>query len=181
MNFKYFIVAIYLFFFTGTILAQEYVFFSDSDNQTYYDPSWLFKTSPSELFIINSSKFPVDVITFHSGTNSLKLQWKSVSGGDWGTAIAAPGWPGRDITIMDTLSFWIYSTSSMTDSLLPKIYLEDLSNQKSSKINLSEFQEDIPSSEWINVKIPIQAFIDNSGSADLTRVKTIFFWTRYCR
>lgn len=175
MNFKYLVVAIYLFFFTGTILAQEYSFFSDSDNQTYYDPSWLFKTSPSELFIINSSKFPVDVITFHSGTNSLKLQWKSVSGGDWGTAIAAPGWPGRDITIMDTLSFWVYSTSLIADSLLPKIYLEDLSNQKSYKINLSEFQEDIPSSEWINVKIPIQAFIDNSGSADLTRVKTIFF------
>jgi len=168
------ILFFFLFFYTNSLIAQEYIFFSDSDNPTYYDPSYLFQNSPSELFRVNTNKFPVDISTFHTGTNALKLQWKSVSNGDWGAAIAAPGWPGRDITIMDSLSFWVYSSNAISDSLLPVIYVEDLSNQKSLKINLSEFQGDIPSAQWINIKIPVQKFIDNPGNADLTKIKTIY-------
>lgn len=158
--------------------SQEYNFFTDSENNTYYDPSYLYQVSPSELLRINTNKFPVDILTLHSGTNALKLQWRSVSGGDWGAAIAAPGWPGRDITIMDSLSFWVYSPNQISDSLLPFIYVEDLSNQKSLKINISEFQGSIPSTQWINIKIPVQKFIDNPGNADLTKIKTIYLGQR---
>jgi lysophospholipase L1-like esterase len=172
---KLLILFVFVFCYVNSLIAQEYIFYSDSDNSTYYDPSYLFQTSPSELLRVNTNKFPVDITTYRSGKNSLKLQWKSVTGGDWGAAIAAPGWPGRDVTIMDSLSFWVYSNSIVPAASLPKIYLEDLSNQKSAKINLSEFQGDVPSTQWINIKIPVKKFIDNPGNADLTRIKTIFF------
>lgn len=174
MNVKNVLIIFYLLFLFDSINAQQYIFFSDSYNQTYYDPSWLFKTSPSELLIVNTNKFPVDAATVYSGVNSLKLQWKSVSGGNWGAAIAAPGWPARDITIMDSLSFCVYSFEVIPDSLLPVIYVEDLSNHKSVKISLSEFQGEIQSAQWTNIKVPVQKFIDNPGNSDLTRIKTIF-------
>ena len=157
------------------LFPQEYLFFTDSDNSSYYDPSWLSKTAPSELLIVNSTKFPVDASNHHSGVNSLKLQWTSKAGGDWASAIASPGWVGWDVTIMDSISFWIYSTEIISDSVLPKIYLEDLSNQKTEKINLDGYYGEIPDSTWINIKVPVQIFLDNSGNADLTKIKTVFF------
>lgn len=161
--------------FNSVILSQDYIFFTDSENNTFYDPSWLFVNSPSELLRINNDKFPVSVDTFYLGRNSLKLRWTSRSGGDWGAAIAAPGWPGRDITIKDSLSFWVYSPNSISSSNLPVIYLEDISNIKTAKINLSNYQGNISANTWTKIRVPIQAFINNPGQADLTKIKTIFF------
>jgi len=155
--------------------AQDYLFFTNSDNLNYYDPSYLYNTAPSTLLRVNSVKFPVSVDTFFSYANALKLQWKSMTGGDWGSAIAAPGWPGRDITIMDTVSFWVFSSQTINSASLPKIYLEDLFNQKTGKINLSDYSNDIPSGVWTNIKLPVDIFTANPGNADLTRIKVIYF------
>lgn len=157
------------------LYSQEYLFFTDSDNSSYYDPSWMSKTTPSELLIFNSTKFPVEINNYHSGVNSLKLQWTSKAGGDWASAIASPGWVGWDVTIMDSISFWVYSDEIISDSVLPKIYLEDLSNQKTEKVDLNNYAAEISASEWINIKIPVQIFLSNQGDADLTKIKTIFF------
>lgn len=154
--------------------TQDYLFFTNSDNPNYYDPSYLFSNTPSTLLKVNSVKFPVSTDTFYSTANSLKLQWKSITGGDWGAAIAGPGWPGRDITIMDSISFWVYSSQIILSSSLPKIYLEDLSNQKTSKLNLSDYCNNITAGIWTNIKISVNDFINNPGSADLTRIKVIY-------
>ncbi len=176
MNYKKFLLLFFLLvFLTNFSFSQDYLFFTNSDNSSYYDYSYLYNTAPSTLLKINSNKYPVSVDTFFSSTNALKLQWKSISGGDWGSAIAAPGWPGRDITIMDSLSFWVYSNHSIPSLSLPKIYLEDLSNQKTLKINLSDYHGEISAGIWTNIKIPINVFILNPGSADLTRIKVIYF------
>lgn len=155
--------------------SQDYLFFTNSDNPNYYDPSYLYSNSPSTLLKVNSIKFPVSTDTFFSSTNALKLQWKSMPGGDWGAAIAAPGWPGKDITFMDSISFWVYSPLTIDANSLPKIYLEDLSNQKTLKINLSDYSADLISGAWTNIKIPVEIFINNPGNADLTRIKVIYF------
>lgn len=161
--------------YSSLLFSQEYNFFSDSDNSTYYDPSWLFKNLPSELLIVNTNKCPVDVNNVYSGSNSLKLQWTSKDGGDWVAAIASPGWVGWDVTIMDSISFWVYSPQLIAQSSLPILYLEDLSNQKTDKINLSDFWGDIPASVWTNIKLSLQIFKNHPGPADLTKIKTIFF------
>lgn len=156
------------------LLAQNYPFFTNSANNSYYDPSYLFATSPSTILTVNSNKFPVSVDTFYSQPNALKLQWKPITGGDWGAAIAAPGWPGRDVTFMDSVNLWVYAKENITSSALPKIYLEDLSNQKTAKINLSNYSGDLQAGIWTKIRIPIRVFIDNPGSADLTKIKVIY-------
>lgn len=172
---KIFIIILWITILGKLSYSQDYLFFTNSDNPNYYDPSYLYSITPSTLLKINSVKFPVNVDTFYSSTNSLKLQWKSMSGGDWGSAIAASGWPGRDLTIMDTISFWIYSAQSIPSTSLPKMFLEDLSNQKTAKINISDYHGDINPGVWANIKIPVSIFITNPGNADLTRIKVIYF------
>jgi len=89
--------------------AQNYVFFNDSPNNTYYETSWGFNAGGSTLELINGSKFPVDATIKYSGTNSLRLKWKSVTGGDWGIAVAGQNWVARDVTQMDSIAFYVYS------------------------------------------------------------------------
>ncbi|MFN3694164.1 MAG: GDSL-type esterase/lipase family protein [Ignavibacterium sp.] len=160
--------------FQFSIHSQDYIFFTDSENNSYYDPSWLFVNSPSELLRVNTNKFPVSVDTFYQGRNSLMLKWISRAVGDWGSAIAAPGWPGRDVTLKDSIVLWVYSNNSISSQSLPVIYLEDLSNKKTSKVNLANFSGDISPRTWTKLSVPIQIFINNPGQADLTRIKTIF-------
>ncbi len=161
---------------TAQVRAQDYLFFTDSDIPNYYDPSYLQVTSPSELLTVNSVKFPVVADTFYSGINGLKLQYRSVTGGDWVAAVAAPGWPGRDATLKDSIVFMVYSQVTVSAADLPKIFVEDLSNQRSTKIPLSLYNpQGIPAGQWTLLWAPLDTFKRNPGGCDLTRIKTIFF------
>ncbi|MCJ7695564.1 MAG: hypothetical protein MUO40_09070, partial [Anaerolineaceae bacterium] len=156
------------------VIAQDYVFFSNSPTNTSYDPSWGFVNVPSVLERVGE-KFPVSENFFYSAPNSLKLHWTSMAGGDWGIAVAEAGWPGHDVTQKDTLSFWVYTESLIATANLPLIYLEDLNNAKTAKISIAPYTSDIQAGVWTNTKIPIQVFQDNPGIADLTKIKTIFY------
>lgn len=160
------------------LLAQDdyadYVFFDDSPTETSYDPSWGFVNAPSQLERVGQ-KFPVVTDPVFQGDNCLKLHWTSQSGGDWGIAVAAIGWPGHDINLRDTLSFWVYSDSIIEAGQLPLMYLEDLDNQKTDRFSLADYSTAIPDSEWIQVKIPLEIFVAQPGDAGLTRIKTIFY------
>jgi len=156
------------------LLADDYIFFDDSPSDDSYDPSWGYVNAPSQLERVGE-KFPVSTDYYFQGQNSLKLSWTSNSGGDWGIAVAGIGWPGRDVTQKDTLSFYVYSDTMIAAANLPLLYLEDLSNQKTDKVKMSDYIGDIPANEWYNIRFPLQPFKDNPGNADLTRIKTIFY------
>lgn len=175
---KVFRLIVYIFILTSAVAvkAQDYLFFSDSDIPTYYDPSYLNFSSPSELLTVNNVKFPVVSDTFYSGINALKLSYKSVAGGDWVAAVAAPGWPGRDATLKDSIVFMVYSAVSIDAVNLPMIFVEDLSNQRSTKISLGYYNPSgVPAGVWTKLWIPLDTLEQNPGTCDLTRVKTIFF------
>jgi len=157
------------------LFSQTYVFFSDSPNSQYYDPSWGFNSGGSLLELINSSKFPVEASKYYSGTNSLRLKWTSKSGGDWGLAIAEPGWPGHNITTKDSLVMWVYSTELLTSNLLPVMFLEDLGYNKSNKKQIGQYTGDIKANEWNRVSIPLDIFKQASGGTDMTKIKTVYF------
>ena len=53
--------------------SQDYVFFSDSPNNTYYDPSFGFNQNGSTVIMVNGTKFPVDVNYKYSGVNGLRF------------------------------------------------------------------------------------------------------------
>jgi len=157
------------------IQAQDYIFFSDSPNNTYYDYSFGFYTAPSSLILSNSTKFPVDVNNKFSGVNSLRLRWKSLAGGDWGIAVAAPGWQSFDVTGKDSIIFRLYSSAALDTSALPSIYIEDMQNRKTPKQKLSDFINNVDKDRWIKISVPISVFANSPGTTDLTKIKTIYF------
>ncbi|TNE71608.1 T9SS type A sorting domain-containing protein, partial [bacterium] len=153
---------------------QDYIFFADSPTPNFYDPSWNSVTAPSTLLRVGE-KMPVSAEYSFTGTYSIKLNWKSMTGGNWAAAIAGVGWPGRDLTSKDTLEFRVFTTTALAIADMPFIYLEDLSNQKSTKLPLGTLTNSFEANTWNLVKIPTSTFVENKGGADLTRVKTVFF------
>jgi hypothetical protein len=134
---------IILFIVSISTYGQDYIFFSDSPNNTYYDYSFGFFTAPSSLILSNSTKFPVDINNKYSGVNSLRLRWKSLSGGDWGLAVAAPGWESFDVIKKDSLIFRLYTAAALDTTGLPSVYIEDVQNRKTPKQILSAFVNNI--------------------------------------
>ena len=161
--------------FQFALLAQPYIFFNDSPNNTYYDPSFGFYNSPSIIVLANGDKFPVDIENKYSGTNALRLRWKSVSGGDWGIAVAEQGWISHDVTVKDSITFWTFSFAVIDSASLPVIYIEDTQNRKTPKQKLSNFINKIEEDHWMKISIPLSPFIQMPGNADLTQIKTIYF------
>src|SRR5690606_24520333 len=157
------------------IYAEDYIFFNDSPSNIFYDPSWGNFNEPSYVELVNSNKFPVSTAYYFTGINSLKLHWNSKAGGSWEIALAAADWIGHDISLQDSISFYVYAEFAVEQNSLPFIYLEDLNNVRTPKINLSDFIPGIPAETWIKVFVPLSPFEMNKGSADLTKVKTIFF------
>ena len=157
------------------VYSQDYIFFSDSPNSTYFDPSWGFANIPSTLERINENKFPVSTTFFFSGINSLKLSWNSKTGGDWGMALASDGWVGHDVLLKDSITFFVYTDTPIGSSNLPVIYLEDMTNIQTPKQNLSVFSENLQANVWIKISVPLSIFINDPGSANLNSIKTIFF------
>jgi len=168
------LIFLILCFLSASLLADDFIFFDDSPSGDSYDPSWGYVNSPSLLNRVGE-KFAVSTERYFQGENSLVLGWTSNSGGDWGMAVAEIGWPGHDINTKDTLSFWVWTDTVIASANLPLLYLEDLSNSKTDKISMSDYIGDIPDSVWYNVKMPLQPFKDNSGSTDLSTIKTIFY------
>lgn len=160
-----------------TLMAQgydDYIFFSDSPTAVSYDPSWGYVNAPSVLERVGE-KFPVETETVFYGSNSLRLHWTSNSGGDWGMAVAAVGWTAHDVTQRDTLAFWVYTDTVITNDKLPVVYLEDTGNHKTGHVSLSAYSEDLPDSVWTRVKVPLRVFDPIAQQANLTAIKTIFY------
>ena len=176
MRYSFYEINLYLhLLITIPVFSQDYVFFTDSPNSTYYDPSFGFYTSPSILVLANETKFPVDTGIKYSGTNSLRLRWRSIAGGDWGMAVAETGWIAHDVTLKDSITFYAFSSSILDSSELPSIYIEDIQNNKTPKQRLSNFISGISEDKWVKVSVPLLPFVNSPGSADLTKIKTIYF------
>ncbi len=161
--------------FSSLLPAQSYIFFDDSQQSDYYDPSWGFFNNPSYLQLINQNKFPVSTKHVFSGLNSLKMSWISRPAGDWAIAVASEGWISHDLAQVDSIVFMAYSEDNIDAADYPKIFLEDVNNVKTPAVNLSDYNGNLLSGVWRKFVVPLDVFKSNPGSADLTRIKTIFF------
>lgn len=164
--------------FASVNYAQTYFYFQDSPSNDYYDFSWMEVTAPSELERLGADnrKFPVETgIPAHQGSNSLRLKWKSVSGGNWFAIAAGSGWTANDISAADTLVFYLRSESMLSKDLLPQIFMEDITNKKSDFHLISSWTEDLQAQSWTKIKIPMTTFFDANDGVDWSQVKTIGF------
>ena len=161
---------------------EEIVFFSDSDTgDEFFDSSWGYATPPSSLELAgNHDKFPVDPQHPYQGAHSLRLHWTSKSGGDWGMALASIGWRHYDFTQYDSIIFWINGPQAISKEYLPDLALEDMNNRKTTRSGLGNFIAgvDSDSTSWQRVSVPIDTFKSGQDGADLTKIKTIYFFQK---
>lgn len=161
--------------FSNILFAQEYIFFGDSPDNTFYDPSWGFVNVPSylELKGTSNNKFPVDANIKFSGKNSLMLHWNSKVGGDWGIATSNYWFP-YDVNKVDSIVFMIYSEQSFPKLYFPVMFIEDIYNNKTAKKIISNYISDLQPNTWTRFSIPLDIF-KGSPSVDYTQIKTIFW------
>jgi hypothetical protein len=161
------------------VKGQTYLYFQDSPDPDFYDYSWMELTPPSELERKNPPdlrKFPVESSMLpQQGINSLRLKWRSVSGGNWVAIAAGDQWAARDITDTDTLVFWLQSPEGITSTDLPFLFMEDVSNRKSVFIPLSDWSPDLPAGSWTRITVPMELFLESGDGVDYAVIKTIGF------
>jgi len=175
---KLFLTLMTFWLFSSQITAQTYLYFQDSPSSDLYDFSWMELTPPSELARLGADlrKFPVEAsIPAVQGTNSLRLQWKSVTGGDWVAIAAGLNWTEKNISNTDTLTFWLRSLEGLNNALLPRIFMEDVSNTKTTKHIFSTWCPELLPGIWTRVAIPMSLFLEFGDPVDFTRIKTIGF------
>jgi len=159
---------------TAAISAQDYVFFSDVPVGTVYGPSSGFYNNNSAV-VLTKGLLPLDYETKYSGLNSLRIRWKSQPGGDWGVSIGMAGWTLVDVTDKDSLIFRIFSYSDLDSAALPAVYLVDSHNISTPKKFLSQFTGELEKDTWKRISIPLSVLTQNSGNADLTKIKAVCF------
>ncbi len=162
----------------SSLFSQTYLFFQDSPTPVMYDYSWMERTAPSELERLGSElrKFPVeDEIEAAQGLNSLRLKWKSVAGGNWFAIAAGLDWAAYDLTETDTLHLLLNAPEGLTKNLLPRIFMEDVENTKTTFHSFQAYSPDLTTGVWTRITIPMSMFLDAGDPVDFTQIKTIGF------
>ena len=169
------IKAAFFFLLVSSVLtAQPYIFFNDSPNSDYYPYSQGEYTSPSIVILTNGDKLPVDVSRKYSGLNALRLRWVS-GNGDWNVSISSDNFIPRDATLKDSITFRVFALASIDSAFLPAVFLEDFQNNQTEREPMAGYLNLVPANEWIRVSIPLDAFFQSPGNADLTQITGIGF------
>ena len=147
---------------SAQITYDAHVFFDNARHGNNYHYSNGESFYPSKLSLIDY-KLPTDSIHFLSAPNSLKLQWKSGSGGNWNMSMQKKRWRGQASFIGDTLSFWCFTEKSISSDLLPKLTLQTRKGKKTPAVAFSDLvgEEILPSGKWVQIKVPFKRFVYN--------------------
>src|SRR5882762_5977756 len=121
----------------------------------YSDGSFV---SPSELELIDG-KFPTDETHYVSPPNSLRLKWRSQSGGDWLMTLKVKARYGTADFSGSSLFFWCYSETDLPRDESPLIYLKDVNDEGTPGIRLIGRLDKLPARTWTRVKLPFDSFV----------------------
>jgi len=121
--------------------------------------------SPSELELIDG-KVPTDETHYVSPPNSLRLKWRSQSGGDWLTSLKVKARYGTADFSGSSLFFWCYSETDLSADESPFIYLKDVNDEGTPSIPLLGQLDKLPAHTWTRVNLPFDSFV---GSVRRTR------------
>ncbi|PYX53613.1 MAG: hypothetical protein DMG76_25080 [Acidobacteria bacterium] len=114
--------------------------------------------SPSELELIDG-KFPSDETHYVSPPNSLRLKWRSQSGGDWLMTLKVKARYGTADFSGSSLFFWCYSETDLPADESPLIYLKDVNDEGTPGIRLIGRQDKLPARTWTRIKLPFDSFV----------------------
>src|SRR4051794_7052368 len=137
---------------------HRHVFFDNSAADRSYFFGEAAVVAPSELEIVNG-KLPVETAHFKSPPNSLRLNWKSASGGDWHVTLKAPDRYVRDHRFDgDTLSLWCFSEKELEPGDAPKVFVQDSTGAGVTTIALLANRGSLPAGKWTEVRLPFSKF-----------------------
>ncbi len=114
--------------------------------------------SPSELELIDG-KFPTDETHYVSPPNSLRLKWRSQSGGDWLMTLKVKARYGTADFSGSSLFFWCYSETDLPADESPLIYLKDVNDEGTPGIRLIGRLDKLPARTWTRIKLPFDSFV----------------------
>jgi hypothetical protein len=131
--------------------------------------------APSELEHVDR-KLPVSDGHFISPPNSLKLAWRSRSGGDWQATVQVERWRGRAMRLAgDRLTFWCRAEKAIRSVDLPAIQLVLDTGLRTIPLRLLDLAPDLPAGEWVYVEVPFAAFAPITAPFDFGRIAQVIF------
>lgn len=157
--------------------AQEidynHVFFDNS----LMEESWFYSetsyTSPSHILNIQG-RLPIETEQAFTPGNSLQLNYRSAPEGKWMVNFEYPAWRGKDFLKKgDLLSFWLYISDEIQKEKLPEIAIGSDEGEISNYLPLGEYIADYSEKEWIQVKLPVEAFVVAGEYANSNNIKVI--------
>jgi hypothetical protein len=136
---------------------DRHVIFDNSHSEGGFGSSSGWFIAPSALELVDKT-VPVETKHFVSPPNALRLSWKSAPGGDWNLTIEVTRRYARPFRFEgQALTFWCYSDSKITAANSPRIYLEDVNENRTPAVTLVRGDQQIPAGRWVQVKLPFAA------------------------
>lgn len=136
----------------------QHVIFDNSLPASSYFYSSGQASAPSQLTLENG-RLPVEMNTFFTPPNALRLDWLSSPNGDWEATIRIVNFRNRRPDLLgDTLFLWFYSAEPLHAEDLPLVWIADLHQDFSTSLKLGDFVSGIPAKKWTEVKIPLNRF-----------------------
>jgi len=124
--------------------------------------------APSELEL-DHYKIPVEENHSVTPPNSLRLKWRSKTGGDWAmTLLVRPRYSISEFTGKN-LFLWCYATEDLPAIASPRIYLNDIDRRGSPSISLMGSLPEIPRGKWIRLRLPFDSFVGQVNSTQEKR------------
>jgi len=155
------IAALLPLFLAVTAFAQidydRHVAFDNSVSPKSFYYSHGSSVAPSELEVVNG-RFPIEVNHSVTPPNSLRLKWRSRTGGGWAMELQVHTRYGMPEFSGSNLSAWVYSEEGLTANSSPRIYLGDSAAQGTPTITLVTSQEGVPAKKWTRIRLPFDAF-----------------------
>jgi hypothetical protein len=143
---------------TAQTFYDRHVIFDNSLADGSYDSSKSYLVAPSTLDL-SEKKFPVDSSRFVSPPNSLRLKWRSATGGDWRMTLEIPRRYARTFRFEgDALTFWCFSETEITAANSPRFFLQDTAEQGTPTIPMVRGKDRIPAGKWVQLTYPFAGF-----------------------
>jgi hypothetical protein len=141
---------------------DRHVFFDHSLTPDRYFHSAGTRVEPSAL-LLHRGRLPVDTLTFFTPPNALRLEWRSVDGGDWSASVQLNRWRNRPELVGDTLSFWCLSRAPLPAAFLPRLRVQDTAGVVSAPVDLASLARDLSAGDWVQFRIPLLRFGSPAG------------------
>ena len=142
----------------------RHVAFDNSLTSDFFYYSHGFFIAPSELELVHD-KLPVEENHSVSPPNSLRLKWRSRTGGDWRMTLYLRDRYGSPEFRGSNLFVWCYAEEDLPAQASPRIYLRDSNGEGTASIELTGSLPKISARKWTRVRLPLDSFSGQINSA----------------